>query len=184
MRFSFFYSLLIIVIFIASSCSPLSKGRLQDNFANTRPAERRGSMLAVYELARYRGSLDWPVRYQGVTSEFGTRGAKFHEGIDLRAPDGEEVYASHGGQVLFAGNTKSGFGKLVVLRYGPIQTIYAHNSQIIVQQGDIIERGDLIALSGSTGRVTGPHVHFEVRIRTKDGSYVAVNPRYWLAKKW
>jgi hypothetical protein len=103
-----------------------------------------------------------------VTSDFGWRtdpitgNPKFHAGIDIAAPQGAPVYAPQAGMVVFSGNY-GGYGNVVVLSHGnSLYTVYGHNSKLMVQPGDTIYRGQLISLVGSTGRSTGPHLHFEV----------------------
>ena len=107
--------------------------------------------------------IRWPLRQVSVTSEFGERGKKFHEGVDLKAAVGTPIYAAHRGVVLFAGTLK-GYGRVTVLRHeSGISTVYAHASRLVVKKFDKIKLGQKIALSGATGRVSGPHLHFEVR---------------------
>jgi murein DD-endopeptidase MepM/ murein hydrolase activator NlpD len=99
-----------------------------------------------------------------VTSLFGARWGRPHEGIDLVAPVGTPVIAADGGEVVYAGNTVRGYGNMVVLRHrDDLMTVYAHNSVLLVKVGAIVQAGDRIALSGQSGHATGPHVHFEVR---------------------
>jgi murein DD-endopeptidase MepM/ murein hydrolase activator NlpD len=102
------------------------------------------------------GVYHWPVEAGVISSEFGARWGKMHKGIDIAAEVGEPVYAVADGEVIYAGR---------------ISSLYAHNSELKVKQGDHVSQGSLIALMGSTGHSTGPHVHFELR----QGD-VAVNP--------
>jgi murein DD-endopeptidase MepM/ murein hydrolase activator NlpD len=114
----------------------------------------------------------WPVAGQ-LTSPFGERGramggggAKFHAGIDISVPSGTPVLAAHQGTVAFAGYNGA-YGKVVKLDHANgFSTLYAHNSRLLVSVGQSVEAGQVICLSGSTGRSTGPHLHFEVH---KDG---------------
>jgi murein DD-endopeptidase MepM/ murein hydrolase activator NlpD len=115
-------------------------------------------------LVVFSGKFIWPVKSVKVTSMFGQRGREFHDGIDLHAPKGTPVVASHAGTVLYAGSGIRGYGKLVVLRHeGSLATLYAHNSSFLVKRGEQVKVGQRIALSGATGHVRGPHVHFELR---------------------
>jgi murein DD-endopeptidase MepM/ murein hydrolase activator NlpD len=99
-----------------------------------------------------------------LISGFGERERDKHEGIDLACPEGTPVHAADDGVVLFAGE-KRGYGKLVLLAHdGDLVTVYAHNSENEVSQGDRVSRGEVIARVGRTGNATGPHVHFEVRV--------------------
>jgi murein DD-endopeptidase MepM/ murein hydrolase activator NlpD len=122
-----------------------------------------------------------PVDLVDFTSGFGVRsdpfrgGAAMHAGVDIRGPYGTSIYATADGVVDRAG-TAAGYGNLVEIDHGRgIQTRYGHLSAILVQAGQRVKRGDLIARMGSTGRSTGNHLHYEVRL---DGS--AVNPMPFL----
>jgi murein DD-endopeptidase MepM/ murein hydrolase activator NlpD len=124
-----------------------------------------------------------PVKQFRYTSGFGVRGNPFgghsgemHPGMDMAAPTGTPVYATADGIVSRAERTYGGYGNLVQLEHGKgLETRYGHLSQILVHDGQRVHRGDLIALVGSTGRSTGSHLHYEVRI---DGR--AVNPMPFL----
>jgi murein DD-endopeptidase MepM/ murein hydrolase activator NlpD len=117
--------------------------------------------------------LHWPLKSVQVTSRFGRRPRDFHEGIDLRAKSGTPVYAAQEGKVIYAGKKIRGYGRMLVIKhaYG-IATVYAHNSRLLVRAGDHVRLGQQVAVSGSTGHSTGPHLHFEVRSGT-----VAVDPQ-------
>jgi murein DD-endopeptidase MepM/ murein hydrolase activator NlpD len=121
----------------------------------------------------YKGSFDWPVEAGIVSSEYGPRWGKFHAGIDIAADVGEWVLASAPGTVIYAGNGLSGYGNVVIIRSDTnTTTLYGHNSKLEVREGDTVEQGARIAKVGSTGRSTGPHVHFEIRSGDK-----SINPR-------
>jgi murein DD-endopeptidase MepM/ murein hydrolase activator NlpD len=107
--------------------------------------------------------LIWPV--QGpVTSPFGMRWGRMHEGIDIGVPEGTPIHAAAAGTVIYAG-WESGYGNLVVLdNGGNVATAYAHQSQLAVSMGQPVAQGDVIGYSGCTGHCLGPHLHFEVRI--------------------
>ena len=99
-----------------------------------------------------------------VTSRFGARWGSTHTGTDIGAATGTPIYAAASGTVLFSG-WKGTLGKLVVINHGNgIQTYYAHCSSLLVSPGDTITAGQLIAKVGNTGRSTGPHLHFEIRL--------------------
>jgi murein DD-endopeptidase MepM/ murein hydrolase activator NlpD len=109
-------------------------------------------------------ALRWPLDAVLVGSAFGTRDGRQHEGIDLPAPLGTPVYAAGPGQVIYAGDAIRGYGNLVVVQHdGDLLTVYAHNSALLVREGDRVSEGQRIALVGQTGRASGPHLHFEVR---------------------
>jgi murein DD-endopeptidase MepM/ murein hydrolase activator NlpD len=110
--------------------------------------------------------LGWPLLNVApmVGSPFGSRGPRAHEGIDLPAPTGTPVVAAADGEVVYAGAGIRGYGNLVVLQHGgDLLTVYAHNSELFVAQGQGVRAGDRIAAVGQTGHATGPHLHFEVR---------------------
>ncbi len=106
--------------------------------------------------------------YSGViTSRFGSRWGSVHKGIDVGGSVGDPVLSADEGKVVFAGWNTGGYGNLVILDHGNgYQTYYAHMNEILVSDGDVIEKGYQLGTVGSTGRSTGPHLHFEVR---KDG---------------
>jgi murein DD-endopeptidase MepM/ murein hydrolase activator NlpD len=105
----------------------------------------------------------WPV-HGVLTSGFGWRWGRMHEGIDLAVPNGTPVVAAAAGTVIVAG-WMGGYGNLVVVDHGGgVATAYGHNTSVTVGVGQQVAQGQLIAYSGSTGHSTGPHVHFEVRI--------------------
>ncbi|HVR62017.1 MAG TPA: M23 family metallopeptidase, partial [Polyangia bacterium] len=111
-----------------------------------------------------RGQLQWPLANPFVGSAFGRRDGRPHEGIDLPAPVGTPVLAAAAGRVIYAGNGIRGYGNLIVLQHaGDLLTVYAHNSTLLVGQGDAVRAGQRVALVGQTGHATGPHLHFEVR---------------------
>ena len=133
------------------------------------PAAGEGSVLFA-----------WPVRGY-VTSEYGegasAAGAP-HTGLDIAASNGTIVRAAADGRVVFA-DTDETYGNLLEIDHGEgLLTRYGHNSRLTVRQGQIVEKGDIIAYVGSSGRVTtGPHLHFEV---IKDGR--TVDPRRYLPR--
>ena len=97
---------------------------------------------------------------------FGPRGARFHAGIDFPAATGTPVSAAASGQVVFAGRSGSGWGRLVVVAHGQgIRTRYAHLSRIEVRLGQRVAVGSTVGLVGATGEASGPHLHFEVLVR-------------------
>ena len=106
-----------------------------------------------------------------LTSGFGWRGSEMHRGVDIAAPTGTSIRATGGGIVVFAG-WSGAYGNKVIINHGMgIRTLYAHNSTNLVYVGQEVSRGDVIARVGSTGRSTGPHVHYEVIVHG-----TAVNP--------
>ena len=150
-------------------------------------SDRNDKLLALQTMLLQDRSNAWlipsvmPVKNSYFSSNFGWRIDPFtgkeamHEGVDFVVPTGTPVYASAGGIVQYAGPHPQ-FGNLVEIDHGNgVITRYAHNSKVLVQVGQMVRRGQKISLSGSTGRATGPHVHFEVRYKG-----VAQNPARFL----
>jgi murein DD-endopeptidase MepM/ murein hydrolase activator NlpD len=107
--------------------------------------------------------LIWPV-HGVLTSPFGMRWGRMHEGIDIGAPTGTPIWAAAGGTVVYAG-WEGGYGNLTVIDHGNgLATAYGHQSKIVVSNGQTVARGQVIGYVGSTGHSTGPHLHFEVRV--------------------
>lgn len=137
-------------------------------------------------LVRALESLVWPLASDGPTllsSAYGDRihpasgDPRFHAGLDLRALEGTAVYAAADGRVVESGSSGA-YGNVVVLEHGGgLQTLYAHHQRNLVRVGDVVRRGQPIALVGHTGNATGDHLHFEVR--WKDGT---VDPRIVLPR--
>ncbi len=122
----------------------------------------------------------WPVR-GWVTSDFGTRLDPYtservmHAGLDIAGPHGKEVISPSDGTVVFAG-LEGGYGNVLVIDHGyGIKTRYGHLASIRVKAGEKVKRGDTIAALGNTGRSTGPHLHYEVRVNG-----IAQNPRKFI----
>ncbi len=98
---------------------------------------------------------------------YGVREGRRHDGIDLAAPEGTAVVAAAAGTVIYAGE-QAAYGRILILRHeGGLVTLYAHNSRLLVKEGEKVARGEPIARVGETGRTTGPHLHFEVRDGTR-----------------
>lgn len=111
--------------------------------------------------------MAWPVGGL-LSSLFGRRDGKPHQGIDLSVPQGSAVRAACDGVVVYAGHGLRGYGNLVILAHADqLMTVYAHNYKLLVQVGQKVARNSVIALSGKTGHVTAPHLHFEVRQRSR-----------------
>ena len=132
--------------------------------------------LNVYRMAAAQTPFAIPVRgsYR-FTSGFGKRWGRMHKGVDFAGATGTPIHTTADGTVVVAGK-KSGYGNVVYIRHDfGIETRYAHLSKIHVKQGQRVSRGDLIGAMGNTGRSTGTHLHYEVRI---DGE--AVNPMTYI----
>lgn len=110
------------------------------------------------------GQLYWPLQGR-ITSAYGKRGKEFHHGMDIGGKTGDPVRAALSGTVRFAGYKNRIYGNTVeVLHDNELVTVYAHNSKNLVKKGQRVTSGQKIAEVGSTGRTTGPHLHFEVRV--------------------
>jgi murein DD-endopeptidase MepM/ murein hydrolase activator NlpD len=157
-------------------------------------AEERGMGVGDFFLSRYglevtsneskegHGSFNSELNLKlpaagEVTSRFGLRydpidgKLRHHNGIDIAMPEGTPVASAAAGRVVFSG-ISSGYGNCVIIEHeNGLTSLYAHNSLNLVKTGDVVDKNRVIALSGSSGRSTGPHLHFEVR---KDG--VPVDP--------
>lgn len=127
-----------------------------------------------YVASSSTGTFSWPARGT-ITSRYGRRWGELHTGLDIAVPRGTTVKAADSGVVSFAG-WNGGYGYCVIINHkNGYQTLYGHNSKLSVKVGQEVSKGQKIASSGSTGRSTGPHIHFEVR---KNG--VTQNPERYL----
>ena len=118
----------------------------------------------------------WPTQKGIITSGFGPRGQRLHKGVDIAAASGTRVGAAADGRVIYSDNKQRGYGNLVIVRHKTgYVTVYAHNRRNLVDEGDLVRQGAHIAEVGQTGRSTGPHLHFEIRV---DGK--AVDPLVYL----
>ncbi len=109
----------------------------------------------------------WPI-YGRISSGFGLRKwgwrKKFHKGIDIAAPVGTKVMASKSGKIIFA-NRKKAYGNVIIIKHSDVlETRYAHLNKILVKRGDTVKQGQIIGFVGKTGRATGYHLHFEIRV--------------------
>lgn len=128
----------------------------------------------MYPTPKYTAISDgWPNHSSG----------RYHGALDFPCPVGTNVLSAQEGKVIFVGNEEKGYGNYIMVYHGTdskgrsVVTLYAHNSLIVAKKGQRVSKGDIIAISGNTGRSTGPHLHFELRI---DGE--RVNPTNYLSK--
>jgi len=181
-------------------------GNIENTLHMEISAEQKSNADSVYNLVRYGvagGSEGWipgvDVPYIGadgfcspigsgwesrVTSEFGNRidpitgQRRGHTGMDLAVPTGTPIRAALPGTVTASKYNAGGYGYYVMIDHGNgLVTLYGHCSQLLARVGQTVQAGDIIALSGSTGRSTGPHLHFEVRVNGE-----RTNPRAYLPK--
>lgn len=125
-------------------------------------------LLATRKLADERSPRPRPITWGWLSSPYGKRvdpitgRPGWHAGVDFAGEDGSSVVAVAGGVVTYSG-TRSGYGELVEINHGDgYVTRYGHHKKVLVEVGDVVKKGEEIGLMGSTGRSTGPHVHFEV----------------------
>ena len=137
--------------------------------------------------------VNWPLSSYRYGGTFFAPDAP-HTGVDIVVPEGTPVFAAGSGQVIWAGvgllfgddDTDDPYGVAVAIEHDfgwdnqPLYTLYAHLSEAVVNKGDYVQAGDIIALSGDTGFTTAPHLHFEVRVGTNN-FYQTFNPELWLA---
>ena len=134
--------------------------------------------ITVFTENDLKSSYLWPLKEIKITSLYGFRKdpfepnkIKFHHGIDLAGKTGENIYCSNYGRVIFAGKG-GGYGLMIIISHkNGIMTVYGHLSKISVKKGQYVGRNEIIGEVGSTGRSTGPHLHFEIRKNNK-----SINP--------
>ena len=125
------------------------------------PPPARGAIRPRGHTGRNR--FEWPLRGP-VTSGFGMRRLAHHDGIDISAGEGTPVRAAEAGRVVHSNSALSGYGNLIIIKHaGAFATVYAHNKRNLVRVGQFIEKGEVIAEVGRTGRASAAHLHFEVR---------------------
>jgi len=147
------------------------------------------ALLFQTGLACHANTVQGPT-YGNISSLFGMRvdpftgEMRYHHGLDIACPAGTPIYAMQDGFVIFSGQ-QGGYGNVVIIDHyfsdipelPRVQTKYAHNSKNLVKKGDYVRRGQIIAEAGSTGRSTGPHLHFEVIYQGQ-----SINPLEYLTK--
>ncbi len=162
-----------------SSSSGVPVGRPDNNYTTTVPdpvpAARSGSGVKppLPSPPVSAGKFIWPAQGRIISNYGAKEGGMHNDGINIAVPVGTPVHAAQSGVVAYAGNELKGYGNLLLVRHANgWMTAYAHNSKLMVKRGDTVARGQTIALAGSTGSVTSPQIHFEVRKGAK-----AVDPR-------
>lgn len=167
--------LLLFCFFLLQSCA--STGSVVDAPRSVEEVLKRSEEVGYRLNKREPASLtqptfQQPLRKIRISSKFGRRHRRVHEGVDLVAPMGTPIYAAAAGEVVYAGDSIQGYGDSIIVRHaGDYATLYAHASELRVAEGEEVERGQCIGYSGESGDTTGPHLHFEIR---KSG--VALNP--------
>ena len=103
-----------------------------------------------------------------ISSKFGRRWGKPHEGLDIPAPTGTHFLSTESGKVIYSGRTLPSYGNMVIIDHGNgVHSVYAHANKLFVKKGDRVLKGEVIGKVGSTGKSTGPHLHFEIRKNKK-----------------
>lgn len=141
------------------------------------PSGQVAALPPVSPPPRAGGSFLWPLKGE-ILAEFGPLANKgqHNDGINIAAPKGTPVRAAENGVVAYVGNELKGFGNLLLVKHADgWMTAYAHNDKLMVKRGDQVRRGQTIATVGSSGSVTSPQLHFEIRRGTE-----AVNPHEYL----
>jgi murein DD-endopeptidase MepM/ murein hydrolase activator NlpD len=109
----------------------------------------------------------WPVVGK-VTSGFGMRHGRKHTGIDIDADAGDPIKAAYDGKVIYSGSKFKGYGNMIIIEHAnDFTTIYAHNKENLVKEGEWVTQGQVIALVGKTGEASGSHLHFEIHLGDK-----------------
>ncbi|GAB2046238.1 hypothetical protein AGATL06_27370 [Agathobaculum sp. TL06] len=122
------------------------------------------------------GEFAVPLTSYTFTSAFKWRWGRLHGGVDLAVEEGTPVYAADNGKVIVAEDSGNGYGSYIILDHqNGFKTLYGHNSELLVSVGDVVAKGDRIALSGNTGNSTGPHLHFEIQVNDEK-----VDPQQYL----
>ena len=153
----------------SAQVSAMLKERQAARAAAAAAAESSGGQGASDNWVQGTGQLGWPVSGE-ITSPYGYRvhpiwgTTIYHSGIDIGVDEGTPVHAADGGVVVWSG-WMGGYGYAVVIDHGNgLSTLYGHNSELAVDEGQSVAKGQVISYAGSTGNSTGPHVHFEVRV--------------------
>ncbi len=135
---------------------------------HTPPANTPTQTVNNFEPAQDSGTkLLWPAKSHRINQYYSWR----HNGLDINGRMGDPVYASEDGVVEVSRWNTRGYGYYIIVNHGNgIKTLYAHNSKLLVKVGQKVSRGDVIALIGSTGNSTGPHVHYEVRVNGRNAN--------------
>jgi septal ring factor EnvC (AmiA/AmiB activator) len=157
--------------------------RLAARRVATRPPEPAGPRPPAVGLGALRGQLPWPAEGRVVTGfgrqvhpRFGTE--TFRRGVDIEADEGAPIRAVYAGTVLYRGQLK-GYGNLIILDHGAgYYTLYAHASEILVEEGDRVRAGQAIGRVGETGSLEGPRLYFEVRYQGRPE-----DPEQWLRRR-
>jgi murein DD-endopeptidase MepM/ murein hydrolase activator NlpD len=144
-----------------------------------RTSKKPGNKAGTSTVKKPKKLLAWPIKAGRTTSGFGPRWGRMHRGLDVAAPIGTPVLAAADGKVIYSDNKQRGYGNLVIIQHSTgLITVYAHNRRNLVDEGKRVRQGAKIAELGNTGRSTGPHLHFEVRVDGKAADPIKYLPKW------
>lgn len=147
---------------IAKNVNKNAFEELYDGWDNVHCHARTEYVPASYKINLKNFSM--PIKHNNITSNFGRRWGRNHNGVDIKAYQGDTIYAAFGGKVRVVKNDPNGYGNVIVIRHwNGLETVYGHLSKQIAKVNEHVEAGQPIGLAGNTGRSTGTHLHFETR---------------------
>lgn len=153
------------VVFDEDNCKVANKTDLERCLKETEPLNQPVvRQPATTQTSYLANNFDWPVDEARLTRGYLPNKRRPHLGLDLAAPRGTPIFAAQKGTVIYAGREFKGYGKMVLIENGyGWATLYAHFDKIYVQEGQVVQQGELLGGMGKTGRATGYHLHFEIR---------------------
>lgn len=175
-KFSHLLTATLVATLFLSSCAQTpatsSAAPVATNDSEDPVVDKESNSIKKSSKTRKRPLFDWPVWEARMTRGFLPKGTKKrrrpHKGIDLAAPRGSAVMASHDGTVIYTGSGFKGYGKMIMIESNAetgtgFASLYGHLDKIVVYEGKKVRQGEVIGALGNTGRSSGPHLHFEVR---------------------
>lgn len=162
--------------YVANTPEVTSKWKFKNTNNATKLSSRTSGKTYTQIVKKRNSKFAWPVTGK-ITSKFGIIAkGRNNDGINIKAPFGSSVKAADAGTVAYAGNELKGFGNLILIKHtGGWITAYAHNDKLLVKKGQKVRKGEKISTVGSSGGVSSPQLHFEIRAGKK-----AVNPLLYL----
>jgi murein DD-endopeptidase MepM/ murein hydrolase activator NlpD len=176
-KFSYLLTASLISVLVISGCSQKSvtssaDGSVISDSEDPVQVDKESNSIKKSQKTRKKPLFDWPVWEARMTRGFLPKGTKKrrrpHKGIDLAAPRGSAVMASHDGTVIYTGSGFKGYGKMIMIESNTetgtgFASLYGHLDKIVVFEGKKVRQGEVIGALGNTGRSSGPHLHFEIR---------------------
>ncbi len=133
--------------------------------SHARPPTPPAGRAKPVALSEAKLAFVWPLKGGKLTSRFGPRNGRPHEGVDLAAARGAKIRAAESGKVIHSGRLGD-YGNVVIVKHtGHYRSVYAHARKLLVRKGEFVDKGQLIAEVGTSGNARGPHLHFEIRQR-------------------